>query len=108
MKSKKIEEWVREYIRFSEGIIHHTQKINELEVKRGEIRSLLFKDRSKEYIEGVLCFLSERKGEYQQKDGYNELVSQVQHWCDSYEKYVPIRLKHMSPEQLAMFEGKVE
>lgn len=41
-------------------------------------------------------------------DGYHELVPQVQYWSDCYDKYILVRLKRISQEQLAVFEGKIE
>lgn len=41
-------------------------------------------------------------------DGYHELAPQVQYWSDCYDKYILVRLKHISEEKLAVFEGKIE
>ena len=47
-------------------------------------------------------------GGHQDEDGYHELVPQVQYRSDCYDKYILVRLKHISQEKLPVFEGKIE
>ena len=108
MNSSRIEKRVNEYILLSEQIKHYNEKIDELNANMQKVKSLLFEDRSKKYIEDVLSFLSEKMNEYKEEDSFNELVSKVKLWSKCYDKYIAVKLSQMSPEQLAIFEERME
>ena len=128
-RREKIRERVEEYIRTSSEIRtagtelagldlqydglyreirQRTMEIRHLEDKQSETRSLLYKDRAKEYVEDVIHFLGEKMEEYDGKAGYRHLFVAVKFWYEYYDEFVSKKLEDMTPEQMAIYKEEFE
>lgn len=103
-----IEERIEEYIRLSDEIRYYKQEIDRLESEIGKVSSLLFRDRPKEYIEDVLSVLADMMNEHLYDLGYDMLATLIRKYYEDYDLFMDERKRHMSPDRLAIFEGKIE
>jgi hypothetical protein len=103
-----IKERIEEYIRLSDEIRYYKQELERLHSEIAKVSSLLFRDRPKEYIEDVLSVLADMMDEHAYDFGYDILATLIRKYYEDYDLFMEERKRHMSPERLAIFEGKIE
>jgi hypothetical protein len=100
-----IEKNVKKLIEINEKYKELDDQRNRLGIEHSRVRSKLFEDRPKEYVQEVLDYLESKKDE---SGVYRDMIIEVENWLEGYDKFMKERLKYVGPVQRAMIKGEIE
>ena len=100
-----------EFDRLNEQRQRINKRLNEIETEISEIRNYLYRDRSREFVQGISDILDkicEEDITCEYRNAVNELKEIIELWLKDYSYYTRYGTEHLTPHQQKKSSDKIE